>query len=188
MVELRESIAGISCFQHQFLRLRLVAGNIFPFEQHDCIFELRRRISVLGGLIVPEGRLLHVARHTEPFRKELGHQGLRGGIADLRAAQRQFHRRQIIAALVGAIGPLGRIDRGIEKRERRIVSRRPEHLSPLGLEIEFLGKRLVLVLVCLISSGSSGFSRLGRVGLCLLRIDRRNDARENRRKSGGRGE
>jgi len=54
--------------------------------------------------IAAEGRVLHVAFDAQPVRQKLTHKRLRCRIAELCPGQSLFHRRQIVAALIGAVG------------------------------------------------------------------------------------
>jgi hypothetical protein len=110
MVELGEGVAGIGCLFHQLFGLFAVRFDIFALKQHDAIFELRRRISALGCLSVPERCIIHAARNPQTGGEQLGQQCLRRRIPELRARQCEFHGSQIVAALKCPEGLLHRID------------------------------------------------------------------------------
>ncbi|MNH85253.1 hypothetical protein D3C73_376930 [compost metagenome] len=102
-VELGRRIPGFRRATHEIIGLLFVGWNIASRHQQQRILEHCCGIASFGGLTIPEGSALGVARDPLPLRHHLCNQCLRRCIALLRPFKRKLHRLDIHTALIGAI-------------------------------------------------------------------------------------
>jgi len=81
-----------------------IPGHAAPILVHQPQLEGGDRVTVSGRHLVPAGGTLQVLRHAQPLGIDLADQRLRCGVLQFGPWQGQVERREIIAALEGAIG------------------------------------------------------------------------------------